>query len=103
MLIADAIEAAARSLKSPSPSALKSLVNKITLSKFQDHQFDDCDLTFRELTIIADCLFQRLVRNYHSRINYPGFDFEEQNTGKMDKSKNDKESRQLQNEKTHDN
>ncbi len=76
VLIADAVEAAARSISSPSTSSLKSMVSKITLSKFQDHQFDDCELTFRELTIIAESLYHRLLRNYHSRIKYPGFDFD---------------------------
>ncbi len=75
VLIADAVEAAARSLKSPSSAALKSLVRKITLSKYQDNQFDDCDLTFRELTIIVETLYKRLLRNYHSRIEYPRFNF----------------------------
>jgi len=75
VLIADSVEAAARSMKSPSPSSLKSMVEKITYAKFRDHQFDECELTFRELTIIAESLYDRLLRNMHSRIEYPGFDF----------------------------
>jgi cyclic-di-AMP phosphodiesterase PgpH len=75
VLIADAVEAAARSMKSPSPSSLKLMVQKITSAKFQDHQFDECDLTFRELTQISDTLYQRLLRNNHTRIEYPGFNF----------------------------
>jgi cyclic-di-AMP phosphodiesterase PgpH len=92
VLIADAVEAAARSLKAPSASTLKSLVNKVTSSKFQDHQFDDCDLTFRELTIIAEKLFQCLLRNYHSRIEYPGFNFEETSREKHKTHKESEES-----------
>ena len=75
-------EAAARSMKSPSASSLKSMVRKVTLAKFQDNQFDDCDLTFRELTIIMESIYQRLLRNYHSRIKYPGFDFEHDSESK---------------------
>ena len=76
VLIADAVEAAARSLKNPSASNIKELVNQITVSKFRDHQFDDCNLTFKELTVIADRLFHRLIQIYHNRIQYPGFNFE---------------------------
>lgn len=76
VLIADAVEAAARSLKNPSASNIKELVNRITVSKFKDHQFDNCNLTFNELTIIADRLFHRLIQIYHNRIQYPGFNFE---------------------------
>ncbi|MBN1550238.1 HDIG domain-containing protein [bacterium] len=90
VLIADAVEAAARSLKSPSSSALKTLVQKITLSKFQDHQFDDCELTFRELTIIADKVFERLLRNYHSRIAYPGFNFDDSESEKVKNPQNNR-------------
>ncbi len=75
VLIADSVEAAARSMKNPSPSSLKLMVNKITTAKFKDHQFDECELTFRELTIIAETLYNRLLRNNHSRIEYPGFNF----------------------------
>jgi cyclic-di-AMP phosphodiesterase PgpH len=75
VLIADSVEAAARSMKNPSPSSLKLMVNKITSAKFSDHQFDECELTFRELTIIAETLYSRLLRNNHTRIEYPGFNF----------------------------
>ena len=75
VLIADSAEAAARSMKNPSPSSLKLMVNKVTIAKFKDNQFDECELTFRELTIIAETLYNRLLRNNHSRIEYPGFNF----------------------------
>ncbi|MBN1879147.1 HDIG domain-containing protein [bacterium] len=91
VLISDSVEAAARSMKSPSPSSLKLMVNKITAAKFQDRQFDDCDLTFRELTIIAETLYDRILRNNHTRIEYPGFNFstevgseEDKNRGNVD-------------------
>ncbi|MBN1296162.1 HDIG domain-containing protein [bacterium] len=78
VLIADSVEAAARSMKSPSPSSLKTMVETVTYAKFRDHQFDHCELTFRELTIIAERLYDRLLRNMHSRIEYPGFNFSDQ-------------------------
>lgn len=87
VLISDAVEAAARSMKSPSPSSLKLMVNKISASKFQDHQFDECDLTFRELTIIAETLYDRLLRNNHTRIEYPGFNFSSGSGMEEDKSR----------------
>ncbi|MCD4655226.1 HDIG domain-containing protein, partial [bacterium] len=80
VLIADSVEAAAKSMKLPSPSSLKSMVEKVTYSKFRDHQFDDCELTFRELTIIAQSLYDRLLRKNHNRVEYPGFDFSDKET-----------------------
>lgn len=93
VLIADSVEAAARSMKNPSPSSLKLMVNKVTSAKFRDHQFDECELTFRELTIIAETLYSRLLRNNHTRIDYPGFNFSDDMT-QQPREKTEKQNRQ---------
>jgi len=77
VLIADSVEAAARSMKIASASSMKSMVEKVTDSKIRDHQLDDCELTFHELTIITQSLYDCLLRKNHNRIEYPGFDFSE--------------------------
>ncbi len=91
VLIADSVEAAARSMKNPSPSSLKLMVNKVTTAKFKDNQFDECELTFRELTIIAETLYNRLLRNNHSRIEYPGFNFSPESMAKDGKKTSSQE------------
>src|ERR1019366_1447363 len=41
----------------------------------RDGQFDDCDLTMRDLAIIVDTLERTVSNIYHHRIDYPGFEF----------------------------
>jgi putative nucleotidyltransferase with HDIG domain len=72
IMIADAVEAASRSLESPTEEELLELVNKIVQGKAQDGQFDDCPLTFKEINIIKKTLVKTLIVTRHVRIKYPG-------------------------------
>jgi len=69
--IADSVEAAVRSLRSPSLEQISALVDKIIKDKLEDHQFNECDLTMRELDIIGNTLKESLLGIFHSRIEYP--------------------------------
>ncbi len=71
MLLADAVESSARAMPEPNPSRIESLVRKMASKRLHDGQFDDCDLTFRELAQIQDAMISRLQAIYHSRISYP--------------------------------
>ncbi|MFN0202310.1 MAG: hypothetical protein ACKVTZ_12355, partial [Bacteroidia bacterium] len=71
VMIADSIEAASRSLKLYSLESLTDLVNKIIDSKIQSKQFDNCNLTFNDLTKIRASLIHQLLHIYHTRIAYP--------------------------------
>lgn len=71
VLIADSIEAAARSLDGPSPARLRSLVHEIIIDKLLDRQFDDCPLTLAELARVEDSLVEQLTWIHHARIKYP--------------------------------
>lgn len=71
LMLADSIEAAARSLEEPTPARLTSLVKNIIQSKFLDGQLDQCDLTLRDLGIIEDCFRRVILGIYHQRIDYP--------------------------------
>ena len=76
IMLADSVEAASRSLKSPSRENLKRLIIEIFENYLQDGQLDDCDFSLRELRAIAVSFHTALFAIYHPRIQYPGFDFE---------------------------
>jgi len=71
VMIADSIEAAARSIAEPTSARLKGLVNRIINIKFTDGQLDECDLTLRDLHIIAKAFMRVLDSIYHQRVEYP--------------------------------
>lgn len=71
VMIADGVEAAARSLVKPTPTAIDKLVSKIINDKFVDGQFNECDLTKKDFERIAASLAKTLASMHHSRIAYP--------------------------------
>jgi cyclic-di-AMP phosphodiesterase PgpH len=76
VLLADSVEAASRSLKSPTQDNLKRLITEIFNNYLQDGQLDDCDFSLRDLRMAAASFFSILFAVYHPRVEYPGFDFE---------------------------
>ena len=74
ILLADAVEAAFRTLSKPSPSAVESLVKKIKSERFNDGQFDECDITLKDLEKVSLTLVRIINGMYHSRIEYPDMD-----------------------------
>ncbi len=71
LMLADSIEAAARSLDEPTAGRLTQLVKNIIQNKFLDGQLDECDLTLRDLSIIENCYRRVLIGIYHQRVDYP--------------------------------
>jgi putative nucleotidyltransferase with HDIG domain len=71
LMLADAVEGACRSLIDPTPGRLQNVVQQITERRLEDGQFDESDLTLRELRIIQDTLMKSLIAIYHTRIKYP--------------------------------
>ena len=71
IMIADAAEAATRSLTDRSAASVESLVRSIIEERLDLEQFDDCDITMRELSIITTTIASSLSGVYHSRIAYP--------------------------------
>src|SRR3954447_1143696 len=69
--IADSVEAAVRSMSQPTPEQIEALVRKIISDRLQDNQFNECDLTLKELDKVADTLCESLKGIFHSRIEYP--------------------------------
>jgi putative nucleotidyltransferase with HDIG domain len=76
IMLADSVEAASRSLRSPSRESLKRVIIEIFENYLQDGQLDDCDFSLRELRAIAASFHSTLYTIFHPRLEYPGFDFE---------------------------
>jgi len=77
LMLADAVEAASRTLTEPTPGRFQVLVAKIVNAVFADGQLRECDLTFSELRLIEESFVRILCGIYHRRMEYPGFTFEE--------------------------
>lgn len=71
LMLADAVEGACRSLVDPTPGRIQNLVQQITERRLEEGQFDESDLTLRELRMIQDSLAKSLIAIYHTRIKYP--------------------------------
>lgn len=69
--LADSVEAASRTLANPTPTNLEELVRRIINNKFIDEQLDECDLTLKDLNIIATIFTKVLTGVYHTRVQYP--------------------------------
>jgi putative nucleotidyltransferase with HDIG domain len=73
LMFADGSEAAVRSLEDQSPENIRAIVRKIIDSVIAEGQLDECNITFREITLIRESLIKELVSMHHQRISYPGF------------------------------
>jgi putative nucleotidyltransferase with HDIG domain len=71
VMLADAVEAASRSLSRPTPARIESLVEHIIQEKIADGQLDECSLTFSEIHKIQEAFCRLLVAMLHSRVEYP--------------------------------
>jgi len=71
VMLADTSESAARSLTDTSPSKIEAVVHNMAMKRLQDGQFDECDLTLRELSKIEAALSKSLAAHHHGRIAYP--------------------------------
>jgi cyclic-di-AMP phosphodiesterase PgpH len=69
--IADSVEAAVRSMNQPSAEQIEAIVRNIISDRLQDGQLNDCDLTLKELDMVAYSLCETLKGIFHSRIEYP--------------------------------
>jgi hypothetical protein len=99
IMLADSVEAATRTLVKPTPARIEESVKNVINNKFIDHQLDDCDLTLRDLTKIADSFVRILTGIFHSRVEYPeersdgGFSIKsslQKNKGKFDQKNSER-------------
>jgi hypothetical protein len=75
LMLADAVEAASRTIDDPTPDTLRSLVDQIFEAHARSGELDSTHLTLGDLKLIA-AEFQRVLDTFHHRrVDYPGFDF----------------------------
>ena len=71
VMMADAVEAASRTLKDYSEESISALVDRILASKFDDSQLAEADISLREINVVKDSFKRFLQQIYHARIVYP--------------------------------
>ncbi len=71
VMLADAVEAASRTLKKPTVSRLEQFIREIIDGKIAAGQLDSCALTFRDLDLVRASFIKILAGYFHSRIEYP--------------------------------
>ena len=71
LMMCDAVEAASRSLKDKTEESLNKLVDNIIDGQIKANQFDNTDITFRDISLAKKVLKKKLISIYHVRIEYP--------------------------------
>jgi cyclic-di-AMP phosphodiesterase PgpH len=88
VMLADTVEAAAKTLKSPTPGRMRKLVGDLVEKRFLEGELEDCDLTMRDLKGIIEGFVSVLIGIYHERIEYPEDDKNKKNTKGKNKDQN---------------
>lgn len=71
MMLADATEAAIRSIDDPTPQRLEETINELIKKRFEEGELNECPLTLKDLTKIKAAFLNVMVGAYHSRVKYP--------------------------------
>ncbi len=71
LMMADSVEAASRSLSNISEEKINNLVESIINDQMKDGQFDNANITFKDISTVKGILKQKLLNIYHARIKYP--------------------------------
>ncbi len=79
VMLADSCEAAIRSINKPTPKLIETTVNSIVEDRLFDRQFDECNITLKQIDTLRLTLTKTLANVYHSRMEYPDLeDFKDQ-------------------------
>jgi putative nucleotidyltransferase with HDIG domain len=71
VMLADSVEATARSLEDPTPGTIRTVVKRIIDKRADDGQLNGSDLTLADLVKVRDTFVTVLDRFFHGRIQYP--------------------------------
>jgi cyclic-di-AMP phosphodiesterase PgpH len=71
VMLADAVEAASRTLEDPTPKRIENHVQNIIEGIFLDGQLEECELTLKDLHAIQRDFITILIGIFHQRIEYP--------------------------------
>jgi len=72
ILLADAIEAAVRSLDDKTPKSMETMIRAIIRTKIEENQLEDTFLTFKDIEVIIASFIKSLAGIHHERVKYPG-------------------------------
>jgi membrane-associated HD superfamily phosphohydrolase len=71
LMLADGVEASVRSLANHDEPTIRAMVSRIISERLEDGQFDECELTLRDIEQIRGAFVAQLLGMYHQRIAYP--------------------------------
>lgn len=71
VMMCDGVESAVRALAEPTVGRIEQVVHAIVTDRLNDGQFDDCDITLKEIRQVRDSLVKSLCSIYHGRVTYP--------------------------------
>jgi len=71
MMLADAVEAAVRTIEDPTPQRLGETIDELIRKRFEEGELDECPLTVKDLTKIRAAFLGVLIGIYHTRVKYP--------------------------------
>ena len=69
-MMADSSEASARSLKNPTAENIDALIEKVINKQIKEDQFENADITLKEITQLKKLFKKKLVNIHHARIEY---------------------------------
>jgi len=71
LMMCDSVEGAVRALAEPTVGRIENTVEQIVADRLSDGQFDECDITLREIRLVEESLVKSLCSIYHGRVAYP--------------------------------
>lgn len=72
LMLADIIEATSRSMTDTTPESLSAMIHKTIEGRFMEGQFNECNLSVKELFKLEQAFLTSLDGTYHTRVKYPG-------------------------------
>ncbi len=71
LMLCDGVEGAVRALHEPTAGRIEGIVHQVLQARLKDGQFDECDITLRELHKVEESVVKSLCTFYHGRVAYP--------------------------------
>lgn len=100
IMLADAVEAASRTLSDPTPARIQGMVQKIINNIFIDGQLAECELTLKDLHLIAKSFNRVLAGIYHHRVDYPEPAYKESSKRKSSEHPNREPAKEASDQQT---
>ncbi len=88
LMICDAVEATSRTIEEPTREKIEAMIGHFIVNRFTDGQFEECNLSTRELAKIVTVLVHTLEASLHRRMEYP-WQQKEKNKSQIDNNPKD--------------